>query len=103
MTNDEPSPLAREIRVLAGKLAADTTLEKSSDSEEYDFQVQIGLADAVVDILDFNPYKLGTWFGYCLIALGLEIDDRLEGLLHALRDEVELQVKGMEEDPPDDA
>lgn len=98
MSAEDQSPIARKIRLLAAKLAEDHTLDDSSDAEEYQHQIECGLADAVVDILDFDLPRLIYWFGHCFIQFGLDpLDARIAALLDALENEVANQLDASEE------
>jgi len=92
--------LSRQIRILAGQLGEihHREQEGSSDAEHYDFQVLVGLANATVEITDFNPEKLFYWLGYCIIGLGADIDPRISALMDALKNEVVSQLDAIEEE-----
>ncbi|MEY3898593.1 MAG: hypothetical protein RLZZ214_4115, partial [Verrucomicrobiota bacterium] len=48
-----------EIRKIAGPIgSSQADLDDACDAENYDFQVQTGLAKVVSEILDYNPSKL---------------------------------------------
>jgi hypothetical protein len=86
--------LILQIRELAGQLGElhHREQEGPSDAEHYDFQVMVGLANATVDITDFDPDKLFYWLGYCIIGLGLDMDPRICALKDALENEVNEQL-----------
>ena len=70
-----------------------------ADAEDYDFKIQIGLARAAVEIFDYDPSKTITWFGHCLIGLGMSVDDgRMRTLLDALDREQFAQSLANEDD-----
>ena len=86
--------LVHQLRLIAGEIGAmNNELDGGSDSENYEFQVHVGLANAIVEVLDYDTDKVITWlFGYCLIRLGVTNDDRIAALLDALKREVEVQL-----------
>lgn len=89
-TND--SPLIHQIRELAGQVGAMRyDYPHMNDSENYESQIQVGLACSAAEILEHNPSRVVEWFGHCLIACGLRIDLPTESLLDALETEMELQ------------
>jgi hypothetical protein len=90
---NQRSEIVRQIRRLAGELGAiEDELENVADAENYDFQVQTGLAAAVTEILEDNPFSAIRWFGYCLISCGVEADPRIICLLDSLDREVDSQL-----------
>lgn len=93
MTNKNNNIDAKIIRIrkLAGEIGSHRNIEKLSDSENYEFQVDTGLAQAVAHIQGFDPARLIYWFVFCLIDLDLEVDDRLRALLDALEREIQSQ------------
>ncbi len=92
MSAEDQSPIARKIRELAAKLAEDHTLDNAADAEEYQHQIECGLAEAVVDILDFDLPRLFYWFGFCFISFGVDpTNERISALLDALENEVSNQ------------
>jgi hypothetical protein len=85
--------LSEAVRQLAGQIGPADYLPKEGDAANYDFQVQSGLATAVAHILNRDLDELITWFGYCLIEVGIELPDaRIAALLDALRREAESQL-----------
>ncbi len=97
--------LIHQIRLLAGQLGELHHSEQQgpSDAEHYDFQVMVGLANAAVEITDFAPEKLFYWLGYCLIALGLDVDPRVSALMDALENEVNVQIDTLFENEDESA
>jgi hypothetical protein len=60
--------LILKIRELAGEVGSiDDPDPGWHDADNYDHQVQTGLATAVVEILDYAPPGLVHWFGICLL------------------------------------
>lgn len=90
--NNNIDPKIIRIRKLAGQIGASVKLENSSDSENYGFQVLSGLADAAVEILEYNPCDLIDFFGACLENLGVNPKSRIGFFLCALHDEVHDQL-----------
>jgi len=91
--------LIQEIRSLAGRLGEmGGDLENVADAENYDFQVQTGLASATAQILEGNPFKAIVWFGHCLISCGVEPDERIKCLLDSLSREIEAAEPGPSEE-----
>ena len=86
-----------KIRSLAGQLGA-TRYESPdvADAENYESQVQVGLACSAVEILDYDSSKVAEWFGHCLIACGVEIDPLTEALLDALESKLESRARNRE-------
>jgi len=80
---DQIHRMAGEIGVLNGN-----NLEKAADAEDYEFQVETGLAVAAASILQDDIDKIITWLGYCMIDLGYEPNDRVAALMDALRREL---------------
>ena len=70
----------------------DASGRKYSDCDQADYKIQTGLAHAVVESLEkqksSDAYDLIHWFGFCLIKLGYDTDDRITALLDALRNEL---------------
>ena len=65
-------------------------LEEASDADNYESQIQVGLAKAVVDTMFKSKHAdLVHWFGHCIIASGHEVDDRIDALLDSLSRELE--------------
>ncbi|MEI6819326.1 MAG: hypothetical protein WCL19_06960 [Verrucomicrobiota bacterium] len=98
--NKSEEQLIHEIRSLAGQLGElhHREQEGPSDAEHYDFQVMVGLANATIDITNFDPEKLFYWLGYCIIGLGLDMDPRISALIDALENEVNAQLDILLED-----
>ncbi len=99
-TENKEEELILQIRSLAGQLGELDHREQEgpSDAEHYDFQVMVGLANATVDITNFDPDKLFYWLGYCILRLGLDVDPRIRALMDALQNEVNTQLDTMLED-----
>ena len=96
--------LITKLRELAGAIGSQDELENAPDAENYDFQVQTGLAEAVVKIMDYDSGKLIFWIGRCLIQFGLNPNDRIKALLDALAHEVVVQLEELHDaDDADDA
>jgi hypothetical protein len=78
------------IRELAGQIGA-TRFEspQMADAENYESQVQIGLALSATEILDYDSSRVVECFGHFLIACGVEIDPLTEALLNALESKLE--------------
>ena len=72
MTLEERKEIIRQIEELAGRLGAESTLENTSDTEEYEFQVHCGLSEAVADILRGEPFMVSYWLGFCVRSLGYD-------------------------------
>ena len=72
MSPEEKKDIIQQIEELAGKLGAESTLENTSDTEEYEFQIHVGLAGAVAEILRDKPYKVSFWLGFCVSSLGYD-------------------------------
>lgn len=90
METEPKLDLILKIRALAGQVGGlDNDLQDACDADNYDFQVQVGLAESIVEILDYDPSKTVQWFGYCLVQFGLGSNDRANALLDALEREVE--------------
>ena len=96
--------LIHQLRLIAGEIGAmDNELDGAGDAENYEFQVHVGLANAIVEVLDYDTDKVITWlFGYCLIQLGVEPNDRIAALLDALKREVEVQLDEAFDDEDND-
>lgn len=94
--NIDPNIL--RIRKLAGKIGSYQNIEKGSDAENYEFQVDVGLAEAVSDIQGYDPQKLIYWFGFCIIRLGANCDERIQALLDALEREINSQFENEEQE-----
>lgn len=72
---------------------------KDADVDDYDYKIQIGLSQAVVEIFDYDPSKTINWFGHYLIALGMNTDDgRMQTLLYTLDREHLAQFLANEDD-----
>lgn len=81
--------LVIKIRELAAELGATQDyLDNAGDAVNYDYQVQLGMAYAAGEMMDYDPGKLTKWFGHCIINIGIEPDARIEALLDALRNEL---------------
>jgi hypothetical protein len=101
-TPEAESQIIEEIRRLAGTLGHDC--DERLDSEAYAAQVETGLAQAVVEILDKSPEGLVHWFGHCLIQYSFWGESetkqaRIMALLDALGNEAQNQA---EEHGPDE-
>ena len=76
-----------------GSLTAGDLSDDTSDVENYEFQIQTGLADAVVNaVFKMKHADIIHWFGYCLIASGHQVDDRLQVLLDSMDRELESRM-----------
>jgi hypothetical protein len=98
MEEEDKLEIIHQIRTLAGQLGEDEHPDQDgpSDAEHYDFQVMVGLANATVEIIDYQPDRLLYWLGYCLINLGLDASNpRLSALMDALMSEVESQIEAL--------
>ena len=73
--------------------------ESFSECEKIAYKIQTGLAHAVVDTLEktrsTNVPDLIHWFGFCLINMGYDTDDRITALLDALRNELLSREKNL--------
>ena len=98
--DDKKKDLIQQIRTLAGELGriGKNDLPEAPDAEEYDFQVQVGLAEAAVEIMDTDVSGIAGWFVFCLIQYGIDPDDRIKALRDALAREVMSQMDAMEDD-----
>ncbi len=96
---EKQEPLILQLRELAGQIGEiENEIPEAWDAENYDFQVQIGLATSIVEILDYDIQKVIRWFSYCLMNCGgIEIDPRVDALLDALANEVECQSEAARE------
>jgi len=100
MTDSEKqAPLILKLRELAGQIGEiENEIPEACDAENYDFQVKIGLATSIAEILDYDIQRTVRWFGYCLMNCGgIGIDPRIEALLDALANEVECQAEAADE------
>lgn len=82
--NREPEVAARLNRIheLAGQVGeAFDSMPGAPDAENYEYQVHMGMAEAVLHVLNYDPSVLCYWFGYCFIQLGIDCD---EGINEAL-------------------
>ena len=104
MTDSErQEPLILKLREIAGQIGEiENEIPEACDAENYDFQVKIGLATSIVEILDYDIPQIVHWFGWCLMRCGgIEIDPRIDALLDALANEVECQSEAMHGDDSD--
>ncbi len=96
--------LIRQIHDLGGELGMKLDdLENVSDAENYEYQVATGLAEAVAQIFERDPFKAVSWFGLCLISCDVEVDDRVGCLLDSLKREIDEQDEAFEGDESQDA
>ena len=82
--------LVKQIHDLARELG--TTLsrhENDAYGKEYRFQLNVGLAHAVAEILEFEPMRAVFWFGNCLRSCGVDVTERLSCLLDSMAREIE--------------
>jgi hypothetical protein len=103
--HDKETELILQIRNLAGQIGEINHSEQvgKSDAEDYDFKVLTGLANATVEVIDFDPGKLLHWVGYCLIGLGADIDPRVQSLMDALVNEVMNQLENQDDEENNEA
>lgn len=96
-TEKKREEIITQIRILAGELGAiENELENVADAENYDFQVQTGLSEAVTEIFDGDVFLAIRWFGFCLISCGVDADPRVTCLLDSLNREVDSQFERKE-------
>lgn len=90
---------SKQLREIAGEIGEiECHLPGTPDAEEYNFQVQVGLATAVVEILDTDFAGISKWFGFCLIRYGIKPDRVIQALHDALIRQVDDQIDTIEED-----
>lgn len=88
-----------QIRALAGQVGAvHYDAPDVADSENYESQVQVGLACSAASILGYDSSRLVEWFGHCLIACGVEIDASTESLLNDLESKMESRTGAKDDD-----
>ena len=103
MNPEEKKAAIESIRQIAGQIGAKHTLDKAPDAEEYEFQVFIGMAEAVAEVLDHKEGSFSHWLGFLILATGLPSDPRLDALIDALENEIELQWDKVLEESDDAA
>jgi len=84
MEEEQIAKLVDEIRVLAGKIGECFEFPGLSDSTNYQFQVDFGLAIAVVRLKKCDLADVAQWFAFCLRANLVKIDERVRCLIDAL-------------------
>jgi hypothetical protein len=92
-----------QLRKIAGKIgelqSPGAYSPSAADADDYDFKIQLGLAQAVVEIFDYDLSEAINWFGYCLIQLDMNHDyRRTDTLLDALKRELYAQDDANEDD-----